>query len=88
MKNKTWLFVFALLAMSPSGKAFAESYGVEVTHWAEAPMARLGVDGEHDVETEGPLASSDFQKNDEVGGMTQFSKRGVWSSENWMGGDE
>lgn len=40
------------------------------------------------METEGPLASSDFQVNDEVGGMTQFSKRGVWSSENWMGGDE
>ena len=36
----------------------------------------------------GPAASSDFQKNDEVGNMTQFSKRGVWSSENWMGGDE
>ena len=40
------------------------------------------------METEGPLASSEFQVNDEVGGMTQFSKRGVWSSENWMGGDE
>lgn len=40
------------------------------------------------METEGPLASRDFQKNDEVGNMTQFSKRGVWSSENWMGGDE
>lgn len=33
-------------------------------------------------------ACTSFSVNDEVGGMTQFSKRGVWSSDNWMGGDE
>lgn len=38
MKNKTWLFVFALLAMSPSGKAFAESYGVEVTQQSKVKL--------------------------------------------------
>ena len=36
-------------------RAVAEQYGVTITSWAEAPMLRLGIDGWHDVEEEGPL---------------------------------
>lgn len=36
-------------------RAMAEQYGVTITSWAEAPMLRLGVDGRHHVEEEGPM---------------------------------
>lgn len=36
----------------------AEDYGVEITFYAQAPMVRLGVDGERQVETEGPLGTT------------------------------
>ncbi len=36
-------------------RAMAEKYGVTITSWAQAPMLRLGVDGWHHVEEEGPL---------------------------------
>ena len=36
-------------------RSLAEEYGVTITSWAQAPMARLAVDGTRHVETEGAL---------------------------------
>ncbi len=36
-------------------RALAEDYGVTITSWAEAPMLRLGIDGRHHVEEDGPM---------------------------------
>ena len=39
-------------------RALAEEYGVTITSWAQAPMARLAVDGERHVETVGTLGTT------------------------------
>ena len=39
-------------------RALAEDYDVAITSWAEAPMARLAVDGMEHVETEGTLGTT------------------------------
>lgn len=39
-------------------RALAEEYDVTITSWAQAPMARLAVDGERHVETEGALGTT------------------------------
>lgn len=39
-------------------RTLAKERGVTITSWAEAPMARLGVDGTDQVETEGPLGTT------------------------------
>ena len=39
-------------------RQLAEDYGVNITSWAEAPMIRLAVDGEYDVESEGPMGAT------------------------------
>ncbi len=39
-------------------RRLAEDYGVNITFWAEAPMIRLAVDGEYDVESEGPMGAT------------------------------
>lgn len=60
--------------------ALAEEYGVEVTHWAEAPMARLGVDGEHDVETEGPLGTTWEAVYSELDSSELFLSESGWNA--------
>ena len=39
-------------------RALAEEYNVSITSWAQAPMARLAVDGTRQVETEGSLGTT------------------------------
>lgn len=39
-------------------RQLAAAYGVTPTFWAEAPMARLGVDGQEHVERNGPLGTT------------------------------
>lgn len=39
------------------------------------------------METEGPLAGS-MGVHHEVGNTVQYSKRNVWSSENWMDAED
>ncbi len=39
-------------------RALAEEYDVAITSWAQAPMARLAVDGNRHVETEGALGTT------------------------------
>ena len=39
-------------------RALAEKYGVVITTWTQAPMARLAVDGTRHVETEGTLGTT------------------------------
>ena len=36
-------------------RALADEYGVTITSWAEAPMARLAVDGYEHIEKDGPM---------------------------------
>lgn len=60
--------------------ALAEEYGVEVTHWAEVPMARLGVDGEHDVETEGPLGTTWEAVYSELNSSELFLSESGWNA--------
>jgi len=60
--------------------ALAEEYGMEVTHWAEAPMARLGVDGEHDVETEGPLGTTWEAVYSELDSSELFLSESGWNA--------
>ena len=38
-------------------RSLAEEYGVTITSWTQAPMARLAVDGTRQVETEGTLGT-------------------------------
>lgn len=39
-------------------RALADDYGVTLTSYSEAPMARLAVDGEHEVETESAVGTT------------------------------
>lgn len=47
-------------------EALAQEYGVTITSWAEAPMARLAVDGYAHVETQGPVGVTWESKYREV----------------------
>lgn len=47
-------------------EALAQEYGVTITSWAEAPMARLTVDGYAHVETQGPVGVTWESKYREV----------------------
>lgn len=60
--------------------ALAEEYGVAVTRWAEAPMARLGVDGEHQVETEGPLGTTWEAVYSELDSSALFLPESGWNA--------
>ena len=58
----------------------AEKYGVELTRWAEAPMARLGVDGEHQVETESPLGVTWESVYSELDASALFLPESGWNA--------
>ena len=58
----------------------AEKYGVAVTRWAETPMARLGVDGEHQVETEGPLGATWESVYSELDASALFLPESGWNA--------
>lgn len=58
----------------------AEKYGVELTRWAEAPMARLGVDGEHKVETESPLGVTWESVYSELDASALFLPESGWNA--------
>ena len=58
----------------------AEKYGVELTRWAETPMARLGVDGEHQVETESPLGVTWESVYSELDASALFLPESGWNA--------
>lgn len=60
--------------------ALAEEYGVKVTRWAQVPMARLGVDGEHQVETEGPLGATWEAVYSELDSSALFLPESAWNA--------
>ena len=47
-------------------RSLAQDMGVEITSYAQAPMARLGVDGEMHMEVEGPLGTTWYEQHYDV----------------------